>query len=53
MYNVCIRHWSRKCTDVIMIQELIAARDGFKISQNLYKNEIIDFIVYISNIDVI
>ncbi len=38
---------------VNMIQELIAARDGFKIIQNLYKNEIIEFIFYISTIDVI
>ncbi len=38
---------------VNMIQELIAARDGFKIIQNLCKNEIIEFIFYISTIDVI
>ncbi len=36
-----------------MIQELIAARDGFKIIENLCKNEIIEFIFYISTIDVI
>ncbi len=29
---------------VNMIQELIAARDGFKIIQVLYKNEIIEYI---------
>ncbi len=38
---------------VNMIQELIAAHDGFKIIQNLFKNEIIEFIFYISTIDVI
>ncbi len=38
---------------VNMIQELIAALDGFKIIQNLCKNEIIDLIFYISTIDVI
>ncbi len=38
---------------VNMIQELIAARDGFKIIQNLCKNEIIEIIFYISTIDVI
>ncbi len=38
---------------VNMIQELIAARDGFKIIQNLLKNKIIGFIFYISTIDVI
>ncbi len=38
---------------VNMIQELIAARDGFKINQNLSKNEIIELIFYISTIDVI
>ncbi len=38
---------------VNMIQELIAARDGFKIIQNMCKNEIIEFIFYISTIDVI
>ncbi len=38
---------------VNMTQELIAARDGFKINQNLCKNEIIEFIFYISTIDVI
>ncbi len=31
-----------------MIQELIAACDGSKIIQNLCKNEIIEFIFYIS-----
>ncbi len=36
---------------VNMIQELIAARDGFKIIQNLHKNEIIELIFYISTID--
>ncbi len=36
-----------------VIQELIAARDGFKILQNLCKNEIIEFIFHISTIDVI
>ncbi len=36
-----------------MIQELIAARDRFKIIQNLCKNDIIEFIFYISTIDVI
>ncbi len=36
-----------------MIQELITARDGFKIIQNLFKNEIIELIFYISTIDVI
>ncbi len=36
-----------------MIQELIAVRDGFKIIQNLCKNEIIEFIFYISTNDVI
>ncbi len=38
---------------VNMIQELIAARDGFKIVQNLCKNEINEFIFYISTIDII
>ncbi len=37
----------------IMVQELIAACDGYKIIQNLWKNEIIEFIFYISTIDVI
>ncbi len=35
---------------VNMIQELIAARDGFKIIQNQCKNEIIKLIFYISTI---
>ncbi len=38
---------------VNMIQELIAASDGFKINQNLCKNEIIGFIFYVSTIGVI
>ncbi len=38
---------------VNMIHELIAACDGFKIIQNLCKNEIIEFIFYISTIDII
>ncbi len=38
---------------ISVIQEPIAARDGFKIIQNLSKNEIIEFIFYISTIDVI
>ncbi len=38
---------------VNMIQELIAARDGFKLIQNLCKNEIIEFNFYISTTDVI
>ncbi len=38
---------------VNMMQELIVARDGFKIIQNLRKNEIIEFIFYISTIDVV
>ncbi len=38
---------------VNMIQELIAACDDIKIIQNLCKNEIIEFIFYISTIDVI
>ncbi len=38
---------------VNMIQELIAARDGFKIIKNLWKNKIIEFIFYISSIDII
>ncbi len=38
---------------VNMIQEQIAARDGFKIIQILCKNEIIEFIFYISTIDFI
>ncbi len=38
---------------VNMIQELIAAHDGFKIIQKQCKNEIIEFIFYISTIDVI
>ncbi len=37
---------------VNMIQELIAACDGFKIIQNLCKNEIIELMFYISIIDV-
>ncbi len=36
-----------------MMQKLIAACDSFKLIQNLYKNEIIEFIFYISTIDVI
>ncbi len=43
----------QKLSYLSMIQELIAARDGFKIIQNLCKNEIIEFIFYISTIDVI
>ncbi len=62
VHNICL---SRLCPTykellakgrhsmLYMIQELIAARDGFKIIQNLYKNEIIEFIFYISTIDVI
>ena len=38
---------------VNIIQELIDARDGFKIINNLCKNEIIELIFYISTIDVI
>ncbi len=34
-------------------QELIAGCDDFKIIQNLSKNEIIEFIFYISTVDVI
>ncbi len=34
-------------------QELISAHDGFKIIQNLCKNDGIEFIFYISTIDVI
>ena len=37
---------------VNIIQELIDARDGFKIINNLCKNEIIELIFYISTIDV-
>ncbi len=40
-------------SDVNMMQELIDACDGLKIIQNLCKNEIIEFIFYISTIDVI
>ncbi len=40
-------------SNVNMIQELIAACDGFKIIQNLCKNVIFEFVFYISTIDVI
>ncbi len=38
---------------VNMIQELIAARDGLKLIQNMCNNAIIKFVLYISAIDVI
>ncbi len=36
-----------------MMQQLIDACDGFKIIQNLCKNEIIEFVFYISTTDII
>ncbi len=36
-----------------MMQELIHAHDGFKIIQNLCKNDIIEFIFYVSTNDII
>ncbi len=38
---------------VNIMLELIVAYEGFKIIQNLYKNEITEFIFYISTIDII
>ncbi len=47
------QEYSQILSYVNMIQELIVAHDGFKIIQNLCKNEIIEIIFYISTIDVI
>ncbi len=38
---------------VNMMQELVVVHDAFKIIQNLCKNEIIEFIFYVSTVDFI